>query len=309
MLTEKTILISGVTGFVGSRLANRLVTTGVKVRGLVRAKADLPAVQQFVGDITDQSSLLPAVQGSDMIVHCAASLEGNDFATDAKVNVEGTRNLVEAALRSGCERFVHVSTCGAYNLVGVDLVDENTSLWDYDGSSPLVYGVTKAQAERVVMAGVERGLPAVILRPPNILGAHPRSFFAKELAIRIRDGELKLYDKGSNTWPYVHIENFIDAVEAALVKPVAVGRAYTIVDGHTTLGEFIGLYASWFNVQVGERPARPPYDLFKGRFSTERAKQELGYSPRVTYDEAMQETFLYLQEIGLLEGEGGSPGT
>jgi nucleoside-diphosphate-sugar epimerase len=307
MLEGKTILVTGITGFVGSRLANRLVTTGVKVRGLVRAKADLPAVQQFLGDITDQPSLLPAVQGSDMIVHCAASDQGINFKEEAKVNVEGTRHLVEAALQSGCERFVHVSTCGAYNLVDVDLVDENTPLWDYDESSPLVYGVTKAEAERVVMAAVEQGLPAVVLRPPNILGAHPRSFFAKEMAVRIRDGDLKVYDQGSNTWPYVHIENFLDAIEAALVNPIAVGRAYTIVDGHTTFGEFCGRYAQWFNVQLGERPAQLPYDLFKGKFSTKRAKQELGYSPRITYEEAMQETFHYLQEIGLLAGEGGSP--
>ncbi|MFU8772396.1 MAG: hypothetical protein ACNA8H_08245 [Anaerolineales bacterium] len=80
-----------------------------------------------------------------------------------------------------------------------------------------------------------------------------------------------------------------------------------IVDCHTTLGEYIGRSARWFNVQLGERPARPPYDLFKGKFSSDRAKQELGYSPRVTYDEAMQETFHYLQETGLLAGEGGSP--
>ncbi|MBE0411271.1 MAG: hypothetical protein IBX69_16235 [Anaerolineales bacterium] len=80
-----------------------------------------------------------------------------------------------------------------------------------------------------------------------------------------------------------------------------------IVDCHTTLGEYIGRSARWFNVQLGERPAWPLYDLFKGRFSTEKAKQELGYSPRANYDEAMQETFHYPQETGLLAGEGGSP--
>lgn len=299
MLAGKRILITGLTGFVGSRAAARFLEAGARVRGLVRRASGFPGVEEVFGDITDAGAVGQALEGADLVVHGAVSYS-EDFAEAERVNVEGTRLLAAAALQAGCERFVHLSTCGAYNLSGLQVVTEDSPLWSYDPQTALVYGVTKAEAERVIWAAAEQGLAVVVLRPPNILGAHPRSGFAAEFAEKVRQGRVRLGGDGSNTWPYVHVENFLDAVQEALLRPEAVGQAYNIVDGQTTFREFAGRYAGWLGVPLYQRPLHPPYDLFKGRFSTEKARRELGYQPRRTYEQAMEETRQFLQETGVI---------
>jgi nucleoside-diphosphate-sugar epimerase len=186
-----------------------------------------------------------------------------------------------------------------YNLVDIDLVMEETPIWDFDEASDLVYGITKAEAEREVMKAMAEGLPAVIMRPPNILGAHPRGD-STHYAQAIKEGKPSYGGEGGNTWPYVVVENLVEAIVLAIHTPQAMGRVYTIVDGHTTWREHIGIFADWLGVELKQRPLRAPYDFFRGRFSTGRIKNELGYSPRLTYEESMARTKEFLQEIGLL---------
>lgn len=87
------------------------------------------------------------------------------------------------------------------------------------------------------MAVAGRRLPAAILRPPNILGGHPRSIWCHNLAQNIKAGKQRISGDGSNTWAYVHVDNLVDAIVPALTHPAAAGRAYTILDGHTTVKE------------------------------------------------------------------------
>jgi nucleoside-diphosphate-sugar epimerase len=241
-----------------------------------------------------------AVAGVDAVVHTAASFE-SDFAAARRVNVEGSALLAEAALREGCRRFVHLSTCGAYDLVGLDVVDESTPLWRYDETSPLVYGVTKAEADRSVARAVEAGLPAVVLRFPNVLGADVDNFYAYGLPLAIRDGKVNVGGDGSNTWPVVHVGDLVEAILLALDHPRAAGGTYTVVDHHTTWGEFAGRMAAWFDVELAQRERRAPYDMFEGRFSSEKVRTELGYAPRLTYEDAMLETRRFLEEQGVLD--------
>jgi NAD(P)-dependent dehydrogenase (short-subunit alcohol dehydrogenase family) len=108
---EKTALVTGVTGFLGSYVADRLVRKGVKVRGLVRQKVYLPNVAPFDGDLADPATLAAAAKDVDYIVHCAVGsirLE-QDFESAIKLNVEGTRSLIESAIRYGVDRFVQIS--------------------------------------------------------------------------------------------------------------------------------------------------------------------------------------------------------
>jgi nucleoside-diphosphate-sugar epimerase len=299
MLQGKTILVTGVSGFVGSRLAARLNEQGARVRGLVRAPSSLREIEQVPGELTHPESLQEAVRGCNIVVHSAVSYS-DSFYEAAGTNVDGTRSLAQASLDEGVERFIHISTCGAYDLTGQKWVAEDTPLWEYDPTSNLVYGMTKAEAERAVRSVEQQGLPVVILRPPNILGAHPRSEFADQFALKVKEGKVRLGGDGSNTWPYVHIENFIDAALEAMVRPEALGQAYNIVDGHTTFREFASRYASWLGVALQQRPLQPPYDTFHGRFSMEKASAELGYSPKISYEQAMEETRRYLQEAGTI---------
>jgi nucleoside-diphosphate-sugar epimerase len=298
------ILVTGATGFVGSRVAARLADRGWRVRGLVRSASAIPGVQTVVGDMLDHASLKEAVRGVDVVVHCAVD-ESGDVDRGRAVNVEGTRVLAEAALAVGCRRFVHISTCGAYALEGLDVVTEDTPLWPEDRIEELTYGVTKALGEHALASVAAQGLDAVILRPPNVLGAHPRSVFCEELATRVRDGTIGYVGDGDTTWPYVHVDNLVDAIEVAIDHPVAAGRSYTVVDGHTTWRAFLEEYADWFGVTIAPRDRLSLYDDFRGRFSTDRIRSELGHAPRRTYRDAMEETRHFLEEQGILPARRG----
>jgi len=299
----KSALVTGVTGFVGSKVAERFHHRGIKVRGLVRKQAKLQNIEPVLGDLADPASLEHVAKGVDYIAHCAvgsAELE-QDFESAIRVNVEGTRSLIESARSYGVERFVQISSCGAYNLDGVPLVTEQTPLWDLNDERVPTYGRFKAEVDRLVLESCKRGLPGVILRPPNILGTHPRSVWGYKIPKWIKDGEGEIYGNGKNSWPVVSIHNLLDAIESALITPEVVGREYTIVDSHTTWEEYTQRIAGWMGVELNQADPDWPWDFFYGQFSTERAHRELGYKPKISYDQAMEEIHQYLIECGLIE--------
>lgn len=298
---DELTLVTGATGFVGSRVLARWTDSGRRTRALVRDPGALTDNDRVVGDLLDHTTLERAVAGVDVVVHCAVD-ESDDPERARAVNEGGTRALAEAALRAGCRRFVHLSTCGVYALEGVDIVTEDTPLWPEARAEELLYGATKAMAERALQQVAAAGLGVVILRPPNILGAHPRSVFAEELLTRLRDGTVGYSGDGGNTWPYVHVDNLVAAIELAMELDLPAGRAYTVVDGHTTWREFLADHAAWLGATVRTRPPRSLYDEFRGRFSTERAREELGYEPRHSYRDALDETRGFLVQRGVVAG-------
>ncbi len=298
-IKHERVLITGVTGFIGSQVAARWSSLGAVVHGLVRQPVDLAGVHTVVGDMRDADSLVRAVDGVDVVVHAAADF-GTEVGLARQVNEEGTRALAEAALAAGCRRFVHLSTCGAYALEGIGRVTEETPLWPEARAAELTYGATKAMGDRALAEVAAAGLGVVILRPPNVLGAHPRSEFVEVLATRVRDGSIGYAFDGGNTWPYLHVDDLVDAIEAAAIRPIEPGRAYTLVAGHTTWRAFLEDYAAWFGVEVAQRKPRSVYDHFRGRFSSDRARAELGYAPRRSYAEAIEETRRFLEARGIV---------
>lgn len=298
-MEPKVVLVTGAHGFIGGRVVKRLADRGYRVRGLVRREGDLPKVETVRGDVTDRGAMQRVVEGVDAVVHCAAEF-GSDFEQAKRVNVEGTRHLAEAALSQGCERFVHLSTCGVYDLVGREVVEEATPTWAWDPATHLVYGVTKAQAERELREVARDGLDVVILRPPNCLGPDELNSWSYHIALAAQDGRLEAAGAGSNTWPYVVIDNLLDAIDLALEHPGAAGETYTVVDGHTTWGEYAGIFASWLGTSLKTREPRAPYDFFTGRFSSEKIRRELGYEGAKTFDQVMQETRAFLVGRGVL---------
>lgn len=298
-LKDKVVLITGVTGFVGSHVARRLLEAGAQVRGLVRKRAELPHIEQVVGDLTDEQSLRWAAKGAQIIVHCAVSY-GLDFEPARQVTVEGTRHLAESALANRAQRFVHLSTLSVYDTTDAQVVSEETPLWPYAEDTELVYGVTKAEADRVVLSLADRGLPAVILRPGAILGGHPRSVWSHKIGKRIRAGKGTYAGEGQETVPYVHVENLVDAILAAVELPLPDSQVYNILDGNVTWLQFAGKLSAWIGVDLRQREPDHPHESFFGPFSAEKARIELGYFPRVSYEEAMEETRRYLQKAGMI---------
>lgn len=278
----------------GSRVARRLVAAGRRVRAIVRAKGAAPEladpalagwIEEVEGDFTRPEIAGPAAAGAAAVVHCAAT-GGPDIEAARRVNAEGTRAMVEAAERAGVRRYVQISTLSVYARGPEGTLDEEAPLKE-EGDP---YGLTKAEADRVVLAAMERGLPAVILRPGAILGAHRTSTWAVTVPSRIRDRQMKLRGDGREIIPWVHVEDLAEAVLLALDDDRAVGRVYNVTDGDMTWRGYTDQVRGWFGTApLEEIPVAEFGGYWMGRFDASRIRRELGYRPRHGYDEGMAE--------------------
>ncbi len=169
-------LVTGATGFVGAALAGTLIAAGWQVRALTRAGSDprnlrTLTVERTVGDLTDAPSLERAVAGCDAVFHAAADyrLWVPDPQTMYRANVDGTRNLLEAARRAGVQRIVYTSSVACIGLPadgGVGTEDTPVSLESMVGH----YKRSKFLAERVALEAAGQGAPVVIVNPAAPVG-------------------------------------------------------------------------------------------------------------------------------------------
>ncbi len=197
-LQDKRVLVTGGTGFIGRPLTAKLGSLGARIRVLVRSRNDMktlgPQIEPVLGDLTDGESLLQAVRDCQVVVHLAAIL-GDRFEPRSRfhrVNVEGTRTLAEAALHSGVERFIHVSSVWAYGLVPHEGIDESFPL----KASNTPYGDTKAESQKIVeRLAKERALPAVIVQPGDVYGPADQKWTLGPMGL-MRAGKFKLIDQG-----------------------------------------------------------------------------------------------------------------
>lgn len=324
--TSMPVLVTGVSGFIGSHLASHLVQLGVPVRGLVRQVEQASMVEKLgirpaLGDLTDPRSLAVAAQGCAVLYHCAAWM-GAPFSWEAAfaVNAVGTRHLLEACLAAGVARFVYVSTISVYGPTVTEVIDEHTPLW------PLgPYRASKIAAESAVMSASRRGLATVILRPGQVFG--PGDGRLAPFVLRwLARGLPLLVDGGHGFCHPVYIDNLIDALLAAGTVPEASGQVLNVADGDVPWRHFLGHYARiagrplrsvprWIVgtlasaaemlAAIKRRPvalsrAELGYFLRTSRFSTAAARAVLHWAPRVPPDQAMSSTEAWLRHSGLL---------
>ncbi|MGE5175207.1 MAG: NAD-dependent epimerase/dehydratase family protein [Hyphomicrobiales bacterium] len=302
------VLVTGGNGFIGSRLILRLVSLGRPVRAIVRragtaAGHGSPLVEEIVGDFVLPEVAGPAARGVQYVVHAAATA-GPDLEAVRRVNADGTRAMVEAARAAGVRRFVQISTVSVYAAAGLDRADESTPV----KTSGEPYGVTKAEGDRVVLDAIARGLPAVILRPGAVLGAHPTSTWAVRVPERIRSRDVKIRIDGGDTIPWVHVDDVVDAILLAMADDRAIGRIYTLVDGHVTWRAYTDRVRSWFGtapLDVVPREEVPPGGYSTTRFDGSRIRNELGHAPKRTYEEGMAEAEAYWMARGEETRAGG----
>jgi nucleoside-diphosphate-sugar epimerase len=224
-------LVTGASGFIGRRLAAELARRGDEVACLVRRTSrtaplrGLP-LEFVVGDVGDPASLLPAVSGRDRVFHLAGVVQAAGEAPFEAANVRGTRNLVDACLRSapGLRRFVFVSSIAAAGPSGPD-----RPLTEADAPDPVsAYGRSKLAAERIVREAGSR-LPAAIVRPPNVLGPGSKELDAAIALLRRRLSPS--IGDGRPRTSLVDVDDLVEALILAAEDPRSAGETYFVTDG------------------------------------------------------------------------------
>ena len=173
----KTAFVTGGTGFLGLNLIRQLTEQGWAVTALHRASSDLTYLKRFpvklvVGEIEDSASVLASMPtGLDAVFHVAGDVSfwSGHRARQVRTNVDGTRNMAQAALARGAKRFVHTSSIAVY---GMQTEEFDETAQHLGLKSPIGYLRTKAQAEEEVQAAIQNGLDAVIVNPANIVGPY-----------------------------------------------------------------------------------------------------------------------------------------
>lgn len=338
-MKQKTVLITGATGFIGSHLAKKLIENGEKIRCLVRTsspkitidylnKLDVELVN---GDLLDNDSLRRAVDGVDTIFHLGGGGRvGMPKEICFKINVEGTRNILDICLEQGAiNKFVHVSTCAVMgNIKGDKPADET---YPYNPNN-IVYSKVKTETEKIVLSYKNR-LPLIVVRFPGVYGPP----LMKEDANRI-DGVtpalMMLSAIKNRQWMYVgsgknliHLVYINDAVRGFILaaEKGKTGEKYIIGNKKSiTMEEMVYTIAYVLNMDAPNRHVPIPIakffsmmfelksNLFGGtpRMSREmvtgfvanmnidisKAKHELSYEPKVGLEEGMRRTIEWYEE-------------
>jgi dihydroflavonol-4-reductase len=190
------VLVTGGTGFVGSQLAAALVGRGDSVRVLRRASSGLVTleglpVEHIIGDILDPEAVAHAVEGCERVFHVAglSSYWRAKREDIYRVNVEGTRIVMDACLRAGVQRVVHTSSIGAIGIPPEGTVGNEEMAFDRQ-SAAFAYADSKHLAEGKVRKAVERGLPAVIVNPAVVIGAGDQYLIAGHIGLEVARGGL-----------------------------------------------------------------------------------------------------------------------
>ncbi len=240
-------LVTGATGFIGGRLAERLLGAGWAVRVLARAPERLnpvlrEACEIVQGDLANEQALAEAVRGAGVIFHCAANVATWD-SWDAYyvANVTGVENLLRAIVNENQDlfRLVHVSTVDVYGFPPQPC-DESCSL----SGGGFGYAETKLLGEELVREqAVRADIPFTIIRPANVIG--PGSQFISRIGEELASGLMLTVDGGRSNAGMLHVDSLADAMIWAADSERALGETYNVRDHYdVTWREFIDRFRS-----------------------------------------------------------------
>ena len=172
--------VTGASGFIGANLVHELVTRGHQVKALLRPGSDLRGLagtqfERVTGDVSEREKLVAAMRGCDWCFHVAASyhLWLRDYAPMYAANVEGTRNVLEAAAQAGCARIVYTSTVGCIGLpkaINGEVTPTDETAMASEAQMTNHYKRSKWQAEQVALELARKGAPVVIVNPSAPVG-------------------------------------------------------------------------------------------------------------------------------------------
>jgi nucleoside-diphosphate-sugar epimerase len=322
------ILITGATGFLGRNLCEYLAGQGYALRALARPTSQTSFLEDLgieiaSGDVTNADSVKAAIQGCDYVVHAAARFRlWGPPGPFVETNVEGTRNVLEAALAEGVKRFIHISTI---IVVGPQkpgvIITEATPCRPYPTDN---YALTKYQGERLAHTYVAKGLPVLILRLGALYGPHGhyafnRLFFEEFLhnwRVQVHQGRHFIFP--------CYVGDAARAIEAALQRG-RVGQIYNVSNqsiSHKEANQIVSCLANrsswrinfpgWLMIEFSRllefmalftrrEPFYPknlePYVFNDWIVDSSKAQRELGLVPS-TFTEGAQRTLDWYRSSG-----------
>ena len=314
------IFVTGASGFVGGAAVAHLGSNH-QIIAMSRSEASdekiralgVEPVRSSLGSVTVEQ-----LADCDAIIHCAAYVEEwGPYSTYERMNVQGTKQLLDIAKQAGVERFVHIST-EASLFYGQHMrnVDESTALATH---SPFPYSKTKALAEIAVNEAndPDSGFSTIILRPRLIWGPGDQTVLAVILKMAAAN-KFAWVDGGKIKTSTTHIHNLVHAIELSLSEGGA-GETYFILDGAAvTFHDFMTAYARTAGTDLGERSvpgwvartlanileplwrlvrakSTPPITRFaayimsrEGTMTDEKARSKMNYKPVISVEAGLQ---------------------
>jgi nucleoside-diphosphate-sugar epimerase len=250
-------LVTGANGFTGSHLIQALQQRGDSVVGLVRKSSNLARLgdrsfELVYGDITDRDVLRKAMSEVDTVFHTAAYVELGlvNAAEMARVNVEGTRAVMEVAQELGVSKVVYCSTIGIYGDTQGKVIDETFNRSQTNFSS--AYDSTKYEAQQIVDRLAAQGLSVVSVMPSGIFGADDPHF--GPVLKQFLKGKLKLWAGSDRITGIVHVDDLANAMILAAEKAKP-GEHYIISAGDLKTSEMFEIIAKLTGIPApGEAP-------------------------------------------------------
>lgn len=327
---NKKVFVTGATGFTGGHLCRILVDKGYSVGALVRKSSktnelEKLGVKPVVGDLANLNSLNGALEDIDTVFHVAAAYRQEGISKEQfwKVNVDGTRALLEFANQSKVKRFVHCSTVGVQGEIKNPPAKESDPYQPGDH-----YQESKMEGEKLALKFFEeRGLDGVVVRPVGIFGPGDLRFL--KLFKFINNGKFRMIGKGDVLYHLTFVEDLVQGIILAGQKKEASGNIYTVGgEEFMTLKKLVALIAETLNKPVPKKsiPLKPVYiaavmceticrplgiepPLYRRRldfftkdraFDISKAKKELGYKPQVPLKQGLKITAKWYKENNLI---------
>jgi dihydroflavonol-4-reductase len=324
------IAVTGANGHVGINLCLALQEKGHFVRAL-NHKNDFGLkhinVESFKGDLLNKDSIKSFLLDIEVVVHLAAkiSIKGDPDGSVHKINVEGTRNILDLARQSGIKRFIHFSSIHAFQQEPLDeVLDEMRPIVDSEG---FAYDRSKAEGERMVLAAARDGFDTIVLCPTAIIGPvdYEPSLTGKAM-LELYNHQIPALVPGGYNW--VDVRDVADGCIAAIEKGrsgekyLLSGQWRSLKDVTTLITKSTGMkttrivmpfwvahlglpFITFFSKIKGSEPlyTKESLQIIKNgnqHISSAKARNELGYHPRELED-TIKDLFLWFRENGSLK--------
>lgn len=302
------IVVTGGAGFIGSHIADRLISEGHRVLVVdnlsTGKRRHLPPEAEFMElDITDEGLRDCFVRfRPEAVIHHAAQVSVNrsihDLIEDARINIMGSLNVIEAARASGARKVIYASSAAAYGIPDGGLISEHHAI------NPIsYYGVSKHTPEHYLpVAAHLHGLEFTVLRYANVYGSRQDAYgeggVVSIFASKLLAGERPvIYGDGEQTRDFVHVQDIVEANLAALSR--GNGSILNIgMSRSTSINELLRTMCTLAGVPFApEYRERRQGDIVHSRLDNRAAMQELNWMPRYSLQEGLKETMSYYKRM------------